>query len=188
MKSFLSNIFGDFYLVTLVRCRHTRPLKIRNMHPCRQIFKWAIPALFFLYLRLFNSVEIKQMFNIIFANDWNRTVDLWYWKRPLYQLSHNHCPTALFCKNCVKIRETKRATEGRGGLFKKRKACSRQIKFGTKQTWKMAQNKFSTKLGQLKKKYLTRNHERKEFLESTFMYFLWSFSLSLSFLLRIADY
>ena len=30
------------------------------------------------------------MFNINFANDWSRTADLWYRKRPLYQLSHNH--------------------------------------------------------------------------------------------------
>ena len=26
----------------------------------------------------------------MFANDWIRTTDLWYWKQPLYQLSHNH--------------------------------------------------------------------------------------------------
>ena len=26
----------------------------------------------------------------MFANDWIRTADLWNWKRPLYQLSHNH--------------------------------------------------------------------------------------------------
>ena len=32
------------------------------------------------------------MFNINFANDWIRTVDLWYQKQPLYQLSHNHFP------------------------------------------------------------------------------------------------
>ena len=32
------------------------------------------------------------MFNINLANDWNRTADLLYWKRPLYQLSHNHFP------------------------------------------------------------------------------------------------
>ena len=32
------------------------------------------------------------MFNINFANDWIQTADLWYWKQPLYQLSHNHCP------------------------------------------------------------------------------------------------
>ena len=29
------------------------------------------------------------MFNIIFINDWIQTVDLWYWKQPLYQLRHN---------------------------------------------------------------------------------------------------
>ena len=26
-----------------------------------------------------------------FAYDWIRTVDLWNWKEPLYQLRHNHC-------------------------------------------------------------------------------------------------
>ena len=31
------------------------------------------------------------MFNINFADDWIRTADLWYLKRPLYQLSLNHC-------------------------------------------------------------------------------------------------
>ena len=28
------------------------------------------------------------MFNINFADDWIQNVDLWYQKRPLYQLSH----------------------------------------------------------------------------------------------------
>ena len=37
------------------------------------------------------------MFNINFANDWIRTADLWYRKRPLYQLSHNHFPKKYFC-------------------------------------------------------------------------------------------
>ena len=35
------------------------------------------------------------MFNKNFADDWIRTADLWCRKRPLYQLSHNHCPTFL---------------------------------------------------------------------------------------------
>ena len=34
----------------------------------------------------------KQMYNINFADDWSRTADLWYGKRPLYHLSHNHFP------------------------------------------------------------------------------------------------
>ena len=42
----------------------------------------------FLYLRLFNTVESKQMFILNFADDWIRTEDLWYFKCPLYQLSH----------------------------------------------------------------------------------------------------
>ena len=37
------------------------------------------------------------MFIINFANDWIRTSDLWFWKQPLYQLSHNHCQIFVFC-------------------------------------------------------------------------------------------
>ena len=33
------------------------------------------------------------MFNINFANDWIQTADVWYWKRPLNQLCHNHSST-----------------------------------------------------------------------------------------------
>ena len=50
----------------------------------------------FIYFRLFNTVDSKQvykMFNINFTYDWIRTADLWYWKQSLYQLSHNHFPT-----------------------------------------------------------------------------------------------
>ena len=44
------------------------------------------------YFRLFNTVDSKQMFKN-FADDSIRTADIWYWKQPIYQLSHNHCPT-----------------------------------------------------------------------------------------------
>ena len=40
------------------------------------------------------------MFIINFANDWIRTSDLWFWKQPLYQLSHNHCPKIAFFDQC----------------------------------------------------------------------------------------
>ena len=49
----------------------------------------------FLYFCLFNTVDSKQMFYKNFDNDWIQTADLWYWKRPLYQLSHNHCPYSV---------------------------------------------------------------------------------------------
>ena len=45
----------------------------------------------FLCFRLFDTVDSKQIFDIIFADDWIQTTDLWYQKRPLFQLSHNHC-------------------------------------------------------------------------------------------------
>ena len=50
----------------------------------------------FLYFRLFNTVENKQMFNISFVNDWIRTADLWFWKQPLYQLSHHQLFVCIF--------------------------------------------------------------------------------------------
>ena len=50
----------------------------------------------FLYFRLFNTVDRIQMFDIkVFADDWNRTADLWYWKLPLYRLSNKHCPDRI---------------------------------------------------------------------------------------------
>ena len=56
---------------------------------------WAIPGLFFDLFCLFNTVDSKQMFNKDFADDWIRSADLWYWKQPFYQLSHNHFPTTV---------------------------------------------------------------------------------------------
>ena len=57
--------------------------------------KWDIPGLFFFFFRLFNTVDSKQMFNINFADDWIRSADLWYWKRPLYQLSHTTAQVSI---------------------------------------------------------------------------------------------
>ena len=46
------------------------------------------------YSHLSKTVNSKQqMLNIHFADDWIQTMDLWYWKQLLYQLSHNHCPS-----------------------------------------------------------------------------------------------
>ena len=43
---------------------------------------------------LFSSFQqlTVNMFIINFTIGWIRTTDLWYWKRPLCQLSHNQCP------------------------------------------------------------------------------------------------
>ena len=44
-------------------------------------------------------LTFQQFINFIknFADDWIRTRDLWYLKRPLCQLSHNHFQTRDFC-------------------------------------------------------------------------------------------
>ena len=59
---------------------------------CQNFFKWPNPGLFFLYFRLFNTVDRKCLI-YIFADDWIQTTDLWSQKRLLYQLSHNHSPS-----------------------------------------------------------------------------------------------
>ena len=44
----------------------------------------------FLYGRLFKfQLTVNVQYNF-FADDWIQTADLWNWKRPLYQLSHNY--------------------------------------------------------------------------------------------------
>ena len=60
---------------------------------CLLFFKWAIPGIFFFVFAF--SIELT-VFNIIFANDWIWPADLWNWKQPLYQLSHNHYHCLLF--------------------------------------------------------------------------------------------
>ena len=60
------------------------------------------------YLLFVEKTKIKKnmpgvaysMWN--FADDWIWTADLWYWKRPLCQLSHNHYPKikAILC-SCI---------------------------------------------------------------------------------------
>ena len=48
-------------------------------------------GLFFIYCRLSKTVDNKQIVQIKFsADDWIQTMDLWYCKRLLFQLSHNH--------------------------------------------------------------------------------------------------
>ena len=59
--------------------------------------KMGHSRLLFLYFCLFNKIDRKQMFHkILMMDDWSRTADLWCRKRPLYQLSHNHCPSKQF--------------------------------------------------------------------------------------------
>ena len=54
----------------------------------------ARPIFFFIFVL---SIQLTlNICSINFADDWIRTADLWYRKRPLYQLSHNHCPAYRF--------------------------------------------------------------------------------------------
>ena len=62
------------------------------------------------------SVQLKvNKCSINFADDWIWTVDLWYWKRSLYQLRHNHCPT-----NCLKRDTCKQYINQRNGISRAR--------------------------------------------------------------------
>ena len=60
--------------------------------------KWAIPGLFFFYFCLFNTTQLTvNKCAVKFAGVWIWTADLWYRKRPLCQLWHNHSPIILGC-------------------------------------------------------------------------------------------
>ena len=61
---------------------------------CSLAKKWAFPGRFSLFSSFQNSWQL--IFNIIFADDWIGTADFWNRKRPLYQLSHQHCPKLQF--------------------------------------------------------------------------------------------
>ena len=61
---------------------------------CCIIFFWMGHSRpIFLYFRLFYSWQYTNVLYKSFDDDWIRTADFWCWKRLLYQLSHNHCPT-----------------------------------------------------------------------------------------------
>ena len=71
--------------------------------PMFGFFKWAILGLFIFIFVFSIQFLIHWIVNNI-ANDWIRTADLWYWKRPLYQLCHNqYLPRYVsICKLIVK--------------------------------------------------------------------------------------
>ena len=46
----------------------------------------------FFFILVFSIQLTVNVQNKFLADDWIRTADLWNWKRPLYQLSHYHCP------------------------------------------------------------------------------------------------
>ena len=78
-------------------------------------FKMGHSRYLFLYFRLFYTQLKVNKCSIKVADDWIWTWVLWYWRRPLCQLRHNHCPPIFFfffhvcfndlsiCNNTVKI-------------------------------------------------------------------------------------
>ena len=57
------------------------------------VASFTLSLFLFLYFRLFNIVGSTYQF----FQDWIRTANHWFRKRPLYQLRHNNCPcTKLF--------------------------------------------------------------------------------------------
>ena len=68
-----------------------RAREIRMQIPKVFFFKnGPFPASFF-FIFIFSIQLTVYKCSINFAKDWIPTADLWYWKQPLYQLSHNHC-------------------------------------------------------------------------------------------------
>ena len=69
------------------------------------VFKYGpFPASFSFIFVFSNKVNSKQMFYNKFASVWIWTAHLWYQKRMLCQLSHNHCPNDLKIFLCLFFR------------------------------------------------------------------------------------
>ena len=51
-----------------------------------------MPGVFFCIFIFLRQLAILLKGNIKFADFWIQTSDHWCRKKPLYQLSHNHCP------------------------------------------------------------------------------------------------
>ena len=63
---------------------------------------WQLPA-YFSFLRLFQSVDRKQMFNVNFADDWIRAADLWYRKQLFYLCSDSFFHLRSFQQKIYRI-------------------------------------------------------------------------------------
>ena len=57
-------------------------------------FVYDITSKFFFIFVFSIQLTLNNCSVYKFADDWIRTADLWCRRRPLYQLSHNHCPSA----------------------------------------------------------------------------------------------
>ena len=55
-------------------------------------FVYDITSKFFFIFVFSIQLTLNNCSVYKFADDWIRTADLWCRRRPLYQLSHNHCP------------------------------------------------------------------------------------------------
>ena len=62
----------------------------RLWRPPRKLSFFYIKCAIFFFIFVFSIQLTVNKCSINFANDWIWTADLWRWKRPLYQLSHNH--------------------------------------------------------------------------------------------------
>ena len=73
-----------------------------GVHKWRAFFKkWAIPCIFFFIFVFSIQLTVNIQYNI-FADEWIQTADLWIWKRPLYQLSHHHCPNDRLLSSTIR--------------------------------------------------------------------------------------
>ena len=88
-----------YYAILFLNCKsQTKSLKVVVLIEDKISLRYkfvknsAIPGLFF-----FNFVfSIQLIVHINFADGWIQTADLWFRKRPLYQLCHNHFPSNDF--------------------------------------------------------------------------------------------
>ena len=80
----------------VLRSQHGHKVSSRMVRLSKMVLKSVgHSSPLFIYFRHFKTVDSKQMFNLIFVDDWIWTADLRFQKQPLYQLSHTTAHDAL---------------------------------------------------------------------------------------------
>ena len=96
----------SLFRLSFKSCR--KEIQSRTQSSKDQSFKQTCRKVYLLFYFFFKKMDhSRSLFRLFYkqltvnkcsikvADDWIRTGVLWYWKHPLCQLRHNHCPKSL---------------------------------------------------------------------------------------------
>ena len=93
-KYFLINLSFFICLLHISLTAKSKVTLWKQYYIVSQFFflKRAILGLFFFIFVFSIQLTVNSFFIWTFCDDWISTADLWSWRLPPYQMSHNHCP------------------------------------------------------------------------------------------------